>query len=190
MSYTLDLIELDGRNVCSIPRSVMVFTVRGIFFHKNWQNEADKVVCNVSHTPFMFWYFRTPLINVQCQSMPIKIMVLIRNTSQCRSMPINADQNHGNGRHWSHWLAVIGNDRYWSASGSISGFWSVLIGIGHWYRESWYFIGKLDLTLLSLVPKFLIADCTLHKHDKGSHGPFPPIVTPKGRHHYTILYKV
>ncbi len=48
--------------------------------------------------------FRTPLINAQCPSMLIKILALIWNASQCRSLPINADQM-GIYRHW---------DRHWS----------------------------------------------------------------------------
>ncbi len=31
-------------------------------------------------------------INAQCQSMPLKIMALIQNSSKCRSMLINSDQ--------------------------------------------------------------------------------------------------
>ncbi len=51
----------------------------------------------------------------QCP-MPIKIVALSRNTSQCRSLSINYP-----------WSALIGIDPYWSA---------ILIGIGHWSRES------------------------------------------------------
>ncbi len=65
-----------------------------------------------------FPYYRTPPINAQCQSMPIKIMALIRNVSQCWSLPIGID------RHWSELIDIginarilIGIDRHWSALG-------------------------------------------------------------------------
>ena len=57
--------------------------------------------------------YKSPLINAQCRSMPIKIMALIRNASQCLSMPLNFDQflsvptnDDGNGstkeKRWLH----------------------------------------------------------------------------------------
>ncbi len=61
---------------------------------------------------------RTPPINAQCRSMPLKIMALIRN-----------------------WSALIGIDRHWDHMDQCQNFdrhWLALIGIGHWSRESWY----------------------------------------------------
>ncbi len=39
-----------------------------------------------------FYKSKTPWINAQCQSMSIKIMALVRNSSQCQSMPPHAYQ--------------------------------------------------------------------------------------------------
>ena len=86
----------------------------------------------------------------QCQDspdqcpMPIKIMALIRNVSQCRSLPINADQFRsipliGIDRHWSELIDIGINariliciDRHWSALGidrgsPVNAHWSVYV---------------------------------------------------------------
>ncbi len=67
------------------------------------------------HSDLHVYLYRTPPINAQYRSMPIKIMALIQNVSQCRSL--------------------IGIDRNWSPLGSMPEFWSTLIGIGHWSRK-------------------------------------------------------
>ncbi len=65
--------------------------------------------------------YRTPSINDQCRSIPIKILALIWNTywsafgsklPRLQSIPINSDFR------------------------SMLGFWLALIGIGHWSRHS------------------------------------------------------
>ncbi len=48
-----------------------------------------KIICRIILLPT---YYKTPLNNAQCLSMPIKIMALIRNASKCQSLPISADQ--------------------------------------------------------------------------------------------------
>ncbi len=59
--------------------------------------------------------FRTPLIHARCRS---------------------------KSWHWSemslerNWSELIGIDRNWTTLGSMPEFWSALIGIGHWSRES------------------------------------------------------
>ena len=55
--------------------------------------------------------------------------------SQCRSMPINSSQWSTLRRIERNWSAMIDIDRYF---GSMPEFWSVLIGIGQWMRESWF----------------------------------------------------
>ena len=70
------------------------------------------------------YMYKTPWINAQCRSMLIKIVALIRNSSQCRCLSINADQFLSMlinvDRHWNqcrdfdrHWSALIGIDRHW-----------------------------------------------------------------------------
>ena len=73
----------------------------------------------------------------QCRSVPIKIMALIRNVSQCQSLPIIADQCRSIPLNSSQFREeLIGIDRNWSTLGSMPEFWLALIGIGHWSRES------------------------------------------------------
>ncbi len=76
-------------------------------------------------------HHRTPSINAQCRSMPIKILALIRNTSQCQLLPINADQ-------WSvKWYAVLALHLFgithftwvWSKN---MWLWQPLIKINRW----------------------------------------------------------
>ncbi len=82
----------------------------------------------------------------QCRSMAIKILALIRNSSQLRSLPINADQFLSislnsdqcrsmpiNARSSRIDLALIDIDRHWSTLIDIDRHWSTLIGIDrHW----------------------------------------------------------
>ena len=80
-------------------------------------------------------YNKTPLINAQCRSMPV-------NVSQCRSMiwfsPVF---------YWCLDPALIGIERHF---GSMPWFWSALIGIGHWLRESCYTM------LVSNIPRIMV----------------------------------
>ncbi len=84
-------------------------------------------------------------INVnQCWSVSTKIMALIRNASQCWSLPINSDQflsmpiNAGSRHHYSiSKMEVIRIDQHWSILRSMPEFLSSLIGLGHWLRKSW-----------------------------------------------------
>ena len=61
-------------------------------------------------------YGRTPPINAQCP--------MLINANQNSAIDPNADQS-----------ALIGIERHF---GSMPWFWSALIGIGQWSRESWY----------------------------------------------------
>ncbi len=80
---------------------------------------------DASHPPLS----RTPSINAQCRSirsMPIEIMALIRNASQCRSLPINADQFPSIDRHLSELIYIginarilIGIDWHWALIGGV-----------------------------------------------------------------------
>ncbi len=59
--------------------------------------------------------YRTPPINAQCRSMPINVdqnSGIDPNVDQFLSMPINSDQLIGIERNWSE---LIGNDRHWEA---------------------------------------------------------------------------
>ncbi len=86
--------------------------------------------------------YRTPSINAQCQSMPIKILALIPmsiNSDQCWSIALNSNQCFTDVLIW-HWSALRGmdlnrsalicNDRHWDAF-RINAM--ILIGIDrHW----------------------------------------------------------
>ena len=83
---------------------------------------------------------RTPSINAQCRSMPIKIMALIRNASQCRSSPINANLG-AKSWHWSempidadHCRSMLININLYQCQSMPDQFcliwhWSTLVGI-------------------------------------------------------------
>ncbi len=58
------------------------------------------------------------------------------NADHWRSMPINSSQ---------HWEELTKYDRHWSTWRSITHFWSVLITIGQWSRESCYKPSHPDL---------------------------------------------
>ncbi len=114
---------------------------------KMYQKKHDCVTASV-HTMLLLSYsfypplYRTASINAQCWSMPIKKLGI---DPKYRSMPTIAD--------WSMLdqgirktlvklsisadPVLIGIDRYWLALGSMLQFWSVLISIGQWSRESW-----------------------------------------------------
>ncbi len=120
-------------------------------------------LCNLLHR-----YFKTPSINAQCRSLPIKIhgidlkclsmtiiadqwLSILINCSQCKSMSINANQCQTkafninityvpiNANQCQITSAWCGIDRHWSTLGSMPEVWWALIGIGHWSRDSWYF---------------------------------------------------
>ena len=73
--------------------------------------------------------YKTPSINAQCRSMPIKI-----NTDHCRSMLINSDQCRSVNiskklsiplnPDQSEWRGIL--NRHWSTLGSMPEFWSAL----------------------------------------------------------------
>ena len=56
----------------------------------------------------MLQHYRTPSVNAQCRSMPIKIMASIQNASQCQSS------------------ALIGIDRHWDQCQNFYRHWSAL----------------------------------------------------------------
>ncbi len=64
--------------------------------------------------------------------------------AQCRSMSINADQNHGIDPKClsipiieRNWEELIDIDRHWDQCQNFEQHWSALISIGHWSGESW-----------------------------------------------------
>ncbi len=64
--------------------------VSTMYLHLIWTTSTCKFWCTNIHA--VVTYHRTPLINAQCRSMPIKIVALIPmsiNSDQCRSFPIN-----------------------------------------------------------------------------------------------------
>ncbi len=117
---------------------------------ENGSNEMRmSFACKRCATPW-FKIDGTPLFSIcqdfldqcQCWSMPIKIMALIRDASQCRSLPTNSihcrsmpDQGIRKtlfciDRHWSYLIVI---DPHWSALISIGINVIILIGIDrHW----------------------------------------------------------
>ncbi len=54
------------------------------FIHVGLSPEIEK---KNSFCIWLYFKIKTPSINAQCRSIPIKIMALIRNADQCRSIP-------------------------------------------------------------------------------------------------------
>ncbi len=99
---------------------------------------------------------KTPSINAQCRSMPIKIMALIQNASQCR---------------------LIGIDRNRSTLGSMPEFWSALIGIDQGSPDMVQELNrrlKNHLPLLIWYAKTFISRVSevIHLYLEASCGPF------------------
>ena len=121
----------EAYNVWSVPYPCIHIS-RHIIGYMIYENQCGSIkiklltlIQNI-FVPTILNYF--PSINAQCRSMPIKIMALIRNASQCRSLPINSDQC----RIKSAWSGI---DRHWSALRGIERNWSALIGTDwHWYQ--------------------------------------------------------
>ncbi len=86
-------------------------------------------------------WVRTLWIIAQYRSIPIKIAVLI-------PMPINTDHrwlmpiNSFNFDQCQNWWTLISNDR----KCAVFRINQVLIGIGHWPRESWWVIDMQNIT--------------------------------------------
>ncbi len=72
------------------------------------------------------WLFTVPILGSmpnadQCRSIPLKIMALIRNSSQCRWIPINSSQRRPMPieRNWSELISI---DQNWATLGSMPDF--------------------------------------------------------------------
>ena len=102
----------------------------------------------------------------QWQSMSIKNLALIQNSSQCRSMPIDSNQYRSipinADRCWS-----IGIERNWSAMIGIDQHWAMIEGVLFIKYKNWKFCSgdhKLKVCIFSYLAKTLWNIFLLWKH--------------------------